>query len=197
MPRTSLSAALLCLALVACSREEPPHDQSAYAGTSPAAPTSAPTPSPERASRYTSLEDCELVRRSGPGEGDFSDHTCPGLAGYRILFSEDDLRQNLTITPPDGPAQSLKLSEVTQSGGFSRLGNKAEWRGRMDNGILYPDAMILRYRVVEHPETPDRETSYLLTVALTPKPCVTAKVSPAADQNEQARRIADGPMRCL
>lgn len=169
-----------------------------------AAPTlAAPSASPSaadngRVSQFTRLDDCRLLKRSQPGEGDFSDHACPGLAGYAIKLSEDDLRQNLWVTPPGGGEQSLKLSEATRSGGFTRLGDTLEWRGEGEGKAFRPDGLIVRYFVVENPDTPGKETAYLLAISLAgAKPCVTTKTPPGPAQNERARAAADGKRSCL
>lgn len=189
----------------ACSPDKAPQSEANREPRSTAAnpaadsrPTMVAKAGPARASRYSRLDQCRLLRRSAPGEGDFSDHACPGVAGYGIRLSEDDLRQNLWVVPPGGAEHSLKLSEVTHSGGFSRLGETIEWRGAEDGGAFRPDALILRYLVVESADTPEKETSYLLTVSLAgDMPCVTGKLAPGPVQNERARHVADGAMRCL
>lgn len=161
-----------------------------------------PTPSPAataasaagRVSRYTSLSDCRVVR-SAPDEAGFSESSCPGLGDYRLKLVEADGRQNLLLLS-DGREHNLRLSSVT-SGGFSELGKRIEWRGREQDGSFRPDALILRYDVVENFDQPTRPTSYLLPVSLERTPCLSAKIRPGPGQNDRARAAADGDGKCL
>ncbi|MFV0624855.1 hypothetical protein ACBY01_12715 [Sphingomonas sp. ac-8] len=161
-----------------------------------ATPTPAASESPAvgRVSRYTSLDECQLVR-SAPEEAGFFESTCPGLGGYRLTLVEADGRHNLMIVADD-TQHNLRLPSIG-SGGFSELGKRIEWRGREEDGRFRPDALILRYAVVENPDQPSRPTSYLLSVSLAQTPCLSAKIAPGADQNARARAVADGPRRCL
>jgi hypothetical protein len=201
---TSARAAALLLpvaALTSCgSNEGGEASRQAAAATEPA-PAASPSPTgPFRISQYTALgDDCRVVRRAAEGEGDFSDADCPALAGYRVTLSESDLRADLVIGLPRGSTDhNLKLSEATQTGGFSHLGDRLEWRGRQEGDRFAPDAMIVRYLVVENPDAPERDTSYLLAVSLTgARPCVTARIAPGPGQNERARAAADAPGKCL
>lgn len=197
-----------CAGLLAACAPDTPRDEAGGATPTPAASppstappsslASSPPSSPARISQYTRLDACRVIERSAPGGGDYSTSACPGLAGYGVKLTEDDLRQSLIIRPPGGGEQGLALSEATRSGGFSRLGETLEWRGEGAGAAFRPDAMILRYLVVENPDRPRQETSYLLTVSLGgAKPCVTGKLAPGSDQNQRARRAADEPGRCL
>ena len=197
-----LFLALAATALLwACERERP--ESGTEQATEPASSTPAPTHAAAseaasgRVSRYTSLADCTLVEQSAEGEGDYSASACPGLAGYGVVVSEGDLRADLEIAVPGGGKHSLNLTGATKSGGFSRVGDKLEWRGIEADGRFRPDALILRYLLVENADRPEKETSYLLTVLLKGTPCVTGKVPPGPEQNDEARRMADGAMRCL
>lgn len=160
-------------------------------------PAGAATAAALPTSQYTRIDKCRTVELNEE-EGGWSVQLCPGLAGYRLRVTEGDLRQNVVVLLPRGGERSLALSEATQSGGFSSLGSTVEWRGRGAGRGFRPAALILRYSVVEDAEHPERPTSYLLTVSLANRrPCVTAKVAPGPNQNERARRIADGPASCL
>lgn len=179
----------LTLTLAACT---PP------AADTPAMPSASASSAAEsasadsRLSQYTSLTDCR-VTKSNPDEAGYRVSECPGVAGFGVQKIESDGRANLTIQPPNGQPQSLKLGEHG-SGGFSDLGENAEWRG--DPGAA-PDAMIVRYKVIEDGATPERWTSYLLVVSLKGTPCVTARIAPGPQQNDHARTAADGPLPCL
>lgn len=157
---------------------------------------------PPRSQQYTRLDKCRTVEVNEE-EGGWAVQLCPGLAGYRLRVTEGDLRQNVVVLLPAGDGgkgaeRSLALAEATGSGGFSSLGPVAEWRGRGAGRAFRPDALILRYNVVEDAEHPERPTSYLLTVSLAGRrPCVTAKIAPGPGQNARARALADRPLPCL
>lgn len=199
------AAIALALLVAGCSQGKAPEGEprrNEAPATASIEPAAAPTASAAasdagRVSRYTRLGGCRVVK-SNPDEGGWSISACPGLAGFGLRLSEDDLRQDLAIVLPGGGERGLQLAEATGSGGFSRLGDTVEWRGAEEGGSFRPEALILRYLVVENPDTPQKETSYLLAVSLAGgKPCVTAKLAPGPDQNERARQVADGEGRCL
>ena len=141
---------------------------------------------------YTALgdKDCRKIKSAEAGDDGYEGH-CRGTAGYSLLLSEGDLRQNITVITPKGAEHSLDLWSVV-SGGFSSLGPKAEWRLALQNGKLVPVALILRYNASEDPESPNKLTSYLAVAKITPSEiCVTEKISPGPKANEDARRAAD------
>jgi hypothetical protein len=141
---------------------------------------------------YTPLgdKDCRKIKSAEAGDDGYEGR-CPGTAGYSLLLSEGDLRQNITIITPKGTQQSLDLWSVV-SGGFSSVGPKAEWRLASQNGKLVPVALILRYNASEDPESPNKITSYLAVAKITLTTiCVTDKISPGPKANEDARRAAD------
>ena len=138
---------------------------------------------------YTPLGDkqCRTIKSAEAGDDGF-EARCRGTAGYTLLLSEGDLRQNITVITPKGAKHSLELWSVV-SGGFSSLGPKAEWR--IDKTSA-PVALILRYNASEDPEKPEKTTSYLAVTKITPTEiCVTEKISPGPTANEDARRAAD------
>ena len=138
---------------------------------------------------YTPLGDkqCRTIKSAEAGDEGY-EARCRGTAGYTLLLSEGDLRQNITIITPQGKQHSLDLWTVI-SGGFSSLGPKAEWR--LDKASA-PVALILRYNASEDPDKPDKRTSYLAVTKITPTEiCVTEKISPGPTANEDARRAAD------
>jgi len=138
---------------------------------------------------YTPLgdKDCKTIKSAEAGDEGY-EARCRGTAGYTLLLSEGDLRQNITIITPQGKQHSLDLWTVI-SGGFSSLGPKAEWR--LDKASA-PVALILRYNASEDPDKPDKRTSYLAVTKITPTEiCVTEKISPGPTANEDARRAAD------
>lgn len=152
---------------------------------------------PGPVSRYTHIDNCRTIERN-EDEGGWSVQRCPGLAGYRLRRTEGDLRENLIVELPGGGEANLKLGEVTGKGGFSTLGATVEWRGRGAGRAFRPEALIVRFSVVEDAERPERPTSYLLAVRLAGRrSCVIAVVPPGPVQNGRARRQADAPGRCV
>ena len=136
-------------------------------------------------SAYTSLEpkQCRTIQSAN---SDYEGR-CRGVAGYALLVSEGDLRQNITVVTPQGTKHSLDLWDVI-SGGFSSVGPKAEWRMAKQT----PVALIVRYNASEDPAQPNKLTSYLAVTKITPSEiCVTDKISPGPTANEDARRAAD------
>ena len=143
-------------------------------------------------SAYTPLGDkqCRKIKSAEAGDDGYEGR-CPGVAGYTLLLSEGDLRQNITVITPKGAKHSLELWDVI-SGGFSSVGPKAEWRMEKQNGKLTPVALIVRYNASENPDQPDKLSSYLAVSKITSTEiCVTDKILPGPNVNEDARRAAD------
>jgi hypothetical protein len=141
---------------------------------------------------YTPIGDkqCRMLKSHEAGDDGF-EARCRGTAGYHLLVSEGDLRQNITVVTPKGAEHSLDLWSVVSSG-FSSVGPKIEWRLALQNGKLVPVALILRYDVSEDPESPNKLISYLAVAKITSTEiCVTEKISPGPKANEDARRAAD------
>jgi len=184
---------LLAAACVAACSDSPQADSQAEPSPSEAAATAAAVPG--REFRYTSLDDCPLLR-SAPEEAGFYEYECPGEGGFKLKLVEADLRQNIIVVPPGGGTEhSLDLAALS-GGGFSELEDRVEWRGTQEGGTFTPDALILRQEVAEGPEGQE-DTSYLVAVKLTGTPCVVARIEPGPGQNEQARAAADGAGSCL
>ena len=137
---------------------------------------------------YTSLEEKQCRTLKSPkSEAEDYEGRCRGVAGYSLIVTEGDLRQNVTVVTPKGAKHSLELWDVI-SGGFSSVGPKAEWRLAKRE----PVALIVRYNASEDPEHPEKTSSYLAVTKITPTEiCVTDKISPGANANEEARRAAD------
>ena len=152
------------------------------------------TPAAAQSNRsvYTGLGDkqCRKIKSAEAGDDGYEGR-CRGTAGYSLILSEGDLRQNITVITPKGAQHSLDLWNVV-SGGFSSVGPKAEWRVASQKGKPVPVALIIRYNASEDPESPNKLTSYLAVAKITPTEiCVTDKISPGAKANEDARRAAD------
>ena len=141
---------------------------------------------------YTNLAPkfCRTVKSSSD-EADSYTGRCRGVAVYNLIVEEGDLRTNIKVLPPKGAEQSLELWDVV-SGGFSSLGPKAEWRMTRRAGKLTPIGLIVRYNVSENPADPNKITSYLVVSKVAPDgSCVTEKILPGPNANDEARRAAD------
>jgi hypothetical protein len=122
---------------------------------------------------------------------DWSVQACRGVGGYNIQLEYGDSRESITVFSPDRQKHPLELWQVI-SGGFSSVGQKAEWRVTRKNGKIIPVALIVRFDASENPEDSTKVTSYLVVAKITPqKICVVDKIAPGAKQNEDARRSAD------
>ena len=131
---------------------------------------------------------CTTIESTSEGAGYFKGQ-CPGIAGYKLIIEEGDIRQNLTVITPAGKKYDLNLWGVVGSG-FSNLGPRVEWR--VAGRSMKPNALIVRYNVA-NPEDSTKGTSWLVVVKITSGGiCVTDKIAPGANQNEQARTAADG-----
>src|SRR5215207_6030058 len=77
---------------------------------------------------YTQIGDkqCRMIKSTEAGDDGF-EARCRGTAGYTLLLSEGDLRQNITVITPQRKEHSLDLWSVVSSG-FSSVGPKIEWR---------------------------------------------------------------------
>jgi hypothetical protein len=136
---------------------------------------------------YSSLYKCKLVTTGH----DYSTKACLGVGGYNLRLEYDDARESITVISPNGRKHPLNLWQV-MSGGFSSVGQKAEWRVTKSNGKLVPIGLIVRFNASENPEDSSKVTSYLAVAKITPqKICVTDKIPPSSTANEDARRAAD------
>lgn len=141
---------------------------------------------------YTPLDTkhCRSVKSPNADEDDLLGR-CRGVAGYALLLSEGDLRQNLIVVTPKRTEYSLELWNVVSSG-FSTVGPKVEWRMARQNGKLSPVALIIRYNANEDAEHPNKLLSYLAVAKITPNEiCITDKIAPSANANTEARSAAD------
>jgi hypothetical protein len=145
--------------------------------------------SPESVYTSISSKTCKTIKVDKEGEG--SVQSCPGIAGYRLLVEEGDLRQSITVVAPNGRKHSLNYWQVITPA-FSYLGEKAEWRITRSRGKIVPVALIVRVNASENPDDTKKVTSYLAVAKITAqKICVTDKINPGAAQNQEARRAAD------
>src|SRR5215212_6538330 len=72
---------------------------------------------------YSSLSGCKLVKTGR----DWSVSACRGVGGYNLQLEYDDARESITVYGPNRQQHPLNLWQVI-SGGFSSVGQKAEWR---------------------------------------------------------------------
>jgi hypothetical protein len=141
---------------------------------------------------YTPLAEkqCKSIKGPDPQTNDYEGR-CRGVAGYTLIVTEGDLRQNVIVVTPKGARHSLDLWDVI-SGGFSSVGPRAEWRMAQRDKKVVPVALIIRYNANEDPESPNKQSSYLAVTKITATEiCVTDKIMPGAKANEDARSAAD------
>lgn len=143
---------------------------------------------------YTNLtgRQCKTLK-STSSEGGSYEGQCPGVAGYKLLVQEGDLRQNIIVVTPSGKKQSLELWNVVGSS-FSSLGEKAEWRMKGAGAKGPPVALIVRYNVANPEDSTKKGTSWLAVVRISSDAsqiCVTESIAPGADQNMKARQAAN------
>lgn len=140
---------------------------------------------------YTNLDGrgCRTLESVSSGTGYYRGE-CSGVAGYKLQVEEGDIRQNITVITPRGKKHSLELWNVVGSS-FSFVGKKAEWRMQKSGGKFVPVALIVRYNL-SNPDDSGKSTSFLTVSKITSdKICVTHKIPPSANANEEARRAAD------
>src|SRR5215211_2516110 len=111
---------------------------------------------------YTPIgeKQCRTIKSHEAGDDGF-EARCRGTAGYTLLLSEGDLRQNITVITPQGKEHPLDLWSVVSSG-FSSVGPKVEWRIATQNQKSSPVALILRYSASEDATQPNKLLSYLV-----------------------------------
>src|SRR3954453_19782285 len=141
---------------------------------------------------YTNLSgnSCASVRPNA--ESGSRAEECPGIGGYKLHVLNDDNRSSITVISPDTKAFPLEYWNVV-AGGFSSLGDRAEWRVLRGGGQVTPVALIVRvnYTDQSNPAGP-RKRSVLAVAKLTPgQICVVRTISNGASGNEEARRVAD------
>lgn len=138
-------------------------------------------------SLYTNLGDakCRTVEVRDDEGGSYKG-VCRGVGGYKLEVIEGDLRQTVNVIDARGKRHELGFWRLT--GGFSAVGEQAEWRMKGKK----PIALIVRLNVNEHPEEPERRTSYLVVAKITPTAtCVTHFLKPTRSHNYEARKAAD------
>ena len=148
---------------------------------------------PSLSSVYTDLSgsNCSAVNENR--ETGATVHRCHGVGGWDLLVLYDDQRMSVTAVDRNGKESPLAFWD-TISRGFTSLGPRAEWRvSKGGNQDATAVAVIVRVNVSE--TTGDGQvhrTSYLAVAKLGESgACVTRRIGPANDANDQARRAAD------
>ena len=144
---------------------------------------------------YTSIKEnhCRTILTDELG----STQECRSFANINVQVIDSDLRQSITLLRR-GNLYPLNFF-VKVSSRWSMLGDKIEWRYRK-NDRTHPIAMIVRFKVSENPNNPNKITSYLVVSKITPDNiCVVGKIPPQANQNQLARNMAERAqnMDCL
>jgi hypothetical protein len=141
---------------------------------------------------YTDLMGSNCGQVSENRETGATVHRCDGVVGWNLLVLYDDQRMSVTVVAPDGRQSPLAYWD-TVSSGFTSLGPRAEWRVRKNGNQTTPVALIVRVNASEAKAAGERtRTSYLAVAKISGSTaCVTRRIEPSSDANEQARRSAD------
>jgi hypothetical protein len=136
---------------------------------------------------YTSLaaKKCKTVDVNKGMAGNYSGR-CDGVAGYQLDVYLDDERNSVGVVLPSKKVIGLDL--WNHFGGFSELGETAEWRMKGKQLV----ALIVRLKVSDRGEG-KAPTSYLIVSKINgTDACVTDIVKPGRAQNATAQSLADG-----
>lgn len=138
-------------------------------------------------STYTSLAatKCKTVDVNKGMQGNYSGR-CAGVGGYQVDVYLDDERNSIGVVLPS--KKVIGLDFWHHFGGFSELGETAEWRMKGKE----PVALIVRLKVSDRGDGKP-PTSYLIVSKLNATDaCVTDIVKPGKGQNAKAQSLADG-----
>jgi hypothetical protein len=144
----------------------------------------------QKQSIYTSTktEDCKTIEQSDEGAGYYRGQ-CPGVGGFKLEVVEGDIRQSINLIAPDGTSSELDFWSSV-SGGFSAVGEKAEWRVSGKGKKAKPYALIIRYNAQN--AATEKNESFLVIVKITGNTaCISDIIKPTANQNVKARQAAD------
>jgi len=149
-------------------------------------------------SSYTSSapKDCR-VSSTANGVDDSTIRVCPGKAGLKVLVSEDDLRETVSVGRNRAAAAREPAAQLW-FGPFNSTTTSVEWRS-LDGK---PFAIIQRWQIADNSD-PDRDRRpiakpMLAVTRLPPGPvCHVAYIDVAAnpDAHELARKAADETAR--
>jgi ribosomal protein S6E (S10) len=140
---------------------------------------------------YTDLgKNCRTLERDDEAAS-YLLQQCEGVGGYKLLVNSGDDRQGISVVRPDGSKHELLFWQIG-GGGFSSVGEKAEWRVKKIRGKLVPVALIVRFNLSTDPSDSSKITSYLTVTKITPRQvCRVGEIKPGPNANEEARRAAD------
>jgi hypothetical protein len=149
----------------------------------------------EYESSYTSIKEnqCHTILADELG----SIQECKSFANINVQVIDRDLRQSIILLR-EGNCYPLNFFAKVSSR-WSILGDKIEWRYRKSDKA-HPIAMIVRFKVSENLNDPDKMTSYLVVSKIgSDNICVVGKIPPQANQNQLARNMAQRAqnMDCL
>jgi len=154
----------------------------------------AQTPAKGNVSVYSDLSGANCKITNTNKETGATIQRCKGTAGWDLVVQYDDQRMSIAVVRPDGSEHPLNFWDVI-SPGFSTLGPRAEWRmpPAGNEAVREPLAVIVRVNASERQKAGDnKNVSYLAVARLQGSSvCVTAKISPGSNSNEQARQAAD------
>lgn len=132
----------------------------------------------------TTTKACKQIKQTDEGAG-YYEGICPGTGGYTVELIEGDIRQTLNIITPLKKRHELNFWGYY--GGFSSVGEKIEWR--VKKGV--PFALIARFNVSDA-EDSSKTKSYLMVSKISKtSSCVVDVIMPGAEQNADAREVAD------
>lgn len=165
------------------------------------AATKISRPSQSISSIYTSLSGKKCKTLSVDDETGSTVMQCSGIANYSLKVLTDDSRQSVNVISPDKKEYPLNYWQIITPY-FSSLGSKAEWRILTTGGVKKPVALIIRVNASEQKDVDAKieKRSYLAVAKITKTNiCVTDKILPVINANEQARIAADNSMKksCL
>lgn len=136
----------------------------------------------------TLVKDCKTIEQDDEGAGYYRGE-CPGVGGYKLELIEGDIRQTINLLAPDGTSSELNFWSSV-SGGFSAVGEKAEWRVTRSGNKITPFALIIRFNA-QNAET-QKNDSFLVVVKIEGNSaCITEIIKPVMNQNVKARQAAD------
>lgn len=169
----------------------PPADVAAPASApAAAAPVRSDSAGQEIRSVRTTLKPDDCTTLSMDEEAGGSEQRCPGTAGYTLLALDGDSRISITVVDPAGGEHPLDYWERV-TGGFSSVGDEAEWRVRGEGASAVPIALITTLLANEHPDDPERLTVYRVIAKITPtETCVTHALD-VIPSDDEVRRLAD------
>ena len=142
----------------------------------------------------TSAKDCSKISATRiDGDEIGSEHICPGAAGFKVLKSEDDLRETISVGR-NAKAANREVAANQSFGPFNSTADTVEWRNREGT----PFAIIQRWRILDNQDAgkdgrPRSKELLVVTRLGVGKVCHVAyiDVQANAEANDTARRAAD------